>query len=111
MTFLRFFEVRAGASDPGADEGLSLDEDLLLDTIDVEASFPWSTSLALVILGEAAPLDLRAASGINRSGVGGFRAELGAWLWYRWVCYACERQKKQNKLASGARSSVAQPCV
>lgn len=40
FTFLRFFEVRAGASDPGADDDLSLDGDLLLDTIDVEASFP-----------------------------------------------------------------------
>jgi hypothetical protein len=53
---------------------LSLDGDLLLGTFDVEASFPWSASLALVILGEAAPLDLRAASGINRSGVGGFQS-------------------------------------
>lgn len=74
MTFLRFFEVRAGASDPGADEDLSLDGDLLLGTFDVEASFPWSASLALVMLGEAAPLDLRTASGINRSGVGGFQS-------------------------------------
>ena len=40
FTFLRFFEVRAGASDPGADDDLSLDGDLLLGTIDVEASFP-----------------------------------------------------------------------
>ena len=74
MTFLRFFEVRAGASDPGAEEDLSLDGDLLLGTFDVEASFPWSASLALVMLGEAAPLDLRAASGINRSGVDGFQS-------------------------------------
>jgi hypothetical protein len=74
LTFLRFFEVRAGASDPGADEDLSLDGDLLWGTFDVEASFPWSASLALVMLGEAAPLDLRAASGINRSGVGGFQS-------------------------------------
>jgi len=74
LTFLRFFEVRAGASDPGADEDLSLDGDLLLGTFDVEASFPWSASLALVMLGEAAPLDLRAASGINRGGVGGFQS-------------------------------------
>jgi hypothetical protein len=74
LTFLRFFEVRAGASEPGADEDLSLDGDLLFATIDVEASVPWSASLAIVILGEAAPLDLRAASGINRSGVGGFQS-------------------------------------
>ena len=40
LTFLRFFEVRAGTSDPGADDDLSLDGDLLLDTIDVEAFFP-----------------------------------------------------------------------
>lgn len=74
LTFLRFFEVRAGASEPGADEDLSLDGDLLLGAIDVEASFPCSASLALVMLGEAAPLDLRAASGINRSGVGRFQS-------------------------------------
>ena len=74
MTFLRFFEVRAGPTDPGADDDLSLEGDLLLDTWDVEASFLGSAALALVILGEAAPLDLRAASGINRSGVGGFQS-------------------------------------
>lgn len=40
LTFLRFFEVRAGASEPGADEDLSLEGDLLSDTINVEAPFP-----------------------------------------------------------------------
>ena len=74
FTFLRFLEGRAGVSDPGADDDLSLDGDRLLDATDVEASFPWSAALALVILGEAAPLDSRAASGINRSGVGGFQS-------------------------------------
>ncbi len=84
MTFLRFFDVLAGASEPGADDDLSLEGDLLLDAIDVEASLPWSASLALVILGEAAPSDLRAASGINRSGCGRV-SELNAGLsgWYR----------------------------
>jgi len=105
LTFLLFFEVRAGASDPGADDDLSLDGDLLLDAIAVEASFPWSTSLVLVMLGEAAPLDLRAASGINRSGVGaGFRAERRARQVVQMDLLREQAPKETNRAGSGARS-------
>lgn len=40
LTFLRFFEVLAGASEPGADEDLSLEGDRLLEAFGAAASLP-----------------------------------------------------------------------
>ena len=69
MTFLRFFEVFVGPSEPVAEDAFSFEGEPRLSALVGEASLPF-ISFGSVISGEDAPLDLRAPPVIKRGDVG-----------------------------------------
>lgn len=65
MTFLRFFGVFVGMSEPGADVPLSWDGDALLAAVDLSVMLPWSVLLDAVAAAAAEPLEVCVSSVIN----------------------------------------------